>query len=92
VTIKFDIISEPQCTIEDFEHWLRYAPKRDTLCYFYGLTVQNTDIQKVVYQAAERGQVFLYRKRVGYGRYKFYARKVSKETGEIIKPTGNPYE
>jgi hypothetical protein len=74
-------------TPDEFKEWVRTAEVGDRLLYMQADYAQRVpDLAKAAMEAAEQGEVFLSQKKIGVGVYNFYATRVSKKTGRVIKP------
>lgn len=70
-----------------FETWLREAEPGDQIMYLQAdHASRKPEVAKLFSDAAHRGEVFLFQKRVRFGVYNYYARRVTKSTGERIRP------
>lgn len=70
-----------------FEAWVRDAEPGDQILYLQSDTAQrDRKTATFFYEAAKRGEVFLFQKRVRFGIFNYYARRITPKTGEIMKP------
>ena len=70
------------------DDWLAEAEEGQVIMYLQAdSATRRPDVAAKMMTAAEEGLVFLYRKRARAGIFNHYAKRVSKRTGKIIKPT-----
>lgn len=76
-----------------FVTWLSEAEVGDVIMYLQADTAsRNPAIQKLFFDAAKEGKVFLYQKRVRYGVFNYYAKRITAEAGAKLKPEEYEYE
>lgn len=67
--------------------WVKKAKVGDSLMYLQADHCGRAEeLAEAVRELAEQGLVFMYQKKVREGVFNYYIRRVSKETGKIIKP------
>lgn len=75
---------------KDFMSWVETAQVGEEIVYHEGSTVARnggrTMTGQAAWDAALAGDVMLYRRRIGYQRYSFYARRVSPTAGRALRP------
>lgn len=70
-----------------FEVWLRDAQVGDKILYMQSdHASRNPEVQQLFMKAAEDGLVFLYQKRVRFGVFNYYAKRLSEQAGKKLKP------
>jgi len=79
--------------VERFENWLQLSEPGDVIMYLQSdSAARHPAVRRVFYTAAENGLVFLYQKRVRFGVFNYYAKRLSTEAGRKLKPEGWEYE
>jgi hypothetical protein len=73
-------------TRERFAAWLKGAAVGEEVCYHEGELARAATSGAAAYEAACRGEVFLYQRRLGPGCFAYMARRVDLKTGQLIKP------
>jgi hypothetical protein len=74
-------------SIERFKQWIENSEPGDNILYLQSDHASKSPaIQKLFWQAAIDGKVFLYQKRVRPGIFNYFAKKVTPRTGKVIKP------
>lgn len=70
-----------------FEEWLKNAEVGKTIMYMQAdFAGRKPEVAAFFHNAALEGKVFLYQKKVREGVYRYYAKRVTPKTGEIIRP------
>ena len=73
--------------LERIKKWLDESVPGDRIMYLQSdWAGRRPEIQKIMMKAAERGLVALTQKRLGEGRYNYYATRVTPKSGEILRP------
>lgn len=77
-----------------FNYWLEDAAVGEECVYHLGESCYGAACKDAAYQAAERGEVLLFQRRVDRfkGIFSFHARRLSEAAGRVLKPKGYRYE
>lgn len=68
-----------------FKNWLANASTGDQILYLQAdHASRSPKVQKFFMRSAERGEVFLFQKRVRFGIYNYYAKRLSPKAGRIL--------
>lgn len=79
--------------MDRFVEWLENAEAGDVIMYLQADTAQrHIKARDFFYKASEEGKVFLYQKRVRFGVFNYYAKRISPDVGETLRPKGWTYE
>ncbi len=71
---------------DKFKTWLDEADVGDTIMYLQAdHASRNPEVRRLFMIAAEAGLVFLYQKRVRFGVFNYYAKRLSPKAGDILK-------
>jgi len=70
-----------------FVAWIADAEIGDQIMYLQAdYAGRNPSLQKLFWDAASEGLVFLHQKRVREGVFNYYAKRISKRAGKSLKP------
>ena len=74
-------------TKDRFDEWFEKSEPGDVIMYLQSdWAERRPHISRRFMEAAYRGEVFLYQRRVRPGVFNYYARRVTQATGQRIKP------